>query len=134
MKKVKAGVIPYYYDGDVVKMLFQVSSDPRYGGPDPMISKGGVEDGEYIGVAALREAYEELGLREDNIIMFNDALISVLKNYTLTLYVAHIEDPDKFDTPHFETAYTIWLTEKEFSEIGRADHRQMVKAVHALIS
>lgn len=133
MSKIKAGVIPFYRENGVTKMLFQVSSDPMYGGPDPMISKGSVEDGEDIEFAARREAAEELGLKEQNIIEFDDVYIGNFPQYQLEIFTAKISDPDDFDTPHYETAYTVWLTLDEFYEIGRPDHRIIVAMIHAVI-
>ena len=58
---VKAGVIPYFVrpDGKVI-MQFMVSSDAKYGGAAPQISKGNIDPGENVKDAAIREAHEEL--------------------------------------------------------------------------
>ena len=68
-KKVKAGLIPFYFDKSIgkFKYLMMVSSDAAYGGDKPMISKGGQDPGESNRATALREAEEELGLVLSNL-------------------------------------------------------------------
>ena len=64
---LKAGFLPFYIQNGSPIFLFMVSSNPKYGGTKPMISKGYVEIGEDIEDAAIREAQEELGLKKSNL-------------------------------------------------------------------
>jgi 8-oxo-dGTP pyrophosphatase MutT (NUDIX family) len=123
IKKVKAGFIPYYQD----KVLVCKSSNPMYGGPHFALCKGNVDEGETVAQAAFREAQEELGLRENNI----NSAIKHLGNfntfeYTLSVYYAEVKDPDAFNPPCWEIAETKWMTWKEFSSVGREQHRPIV--------
>jgi 8-oxo-dGTP pyrophosphatase MutT (NUDIX family) len=110
-----------------------VSSDPKFGGPMPMISKGKIEDGESAIEGAVREAEEELGLRRDNIksgTLFELAFERVVLHsgtYDLTVYGCEINDRYDFDKWCDETEYTVWLTADEFKAVGRRDHLKYVQ-------
>lgn len=125
-KKVyRAGVIPYYLDGDNINMLFMIPSDPKFGGSSPQVSKGKREEGESDEETAFREASEELGLFKGNII--HSHLLGNFLGRT-KVYVAKIKDPTMFGDPHFETKETKWLTPEKFQELGRGLHKPIVKA------
>lgn len=130
----KAGMIPYHIDEDgVIRMLFMVASDPRFGGPKPMISKGDIEEGEDEKIAAIREAQEELGLRDDNMLHqpwkgWSGHVKLRSSEYDLTIYACQVASLKRslFDKPHFETRFTVSMTQDRFHEIGRADHKPIV--------
>jgi 8-oxo-dGTP pyrophosphatase MutT (NUDIX family) len=104
-----------------------VSSDPKFGGPRPMISKGKIEDGETPEICAVREAEEELGFDKRNT---RGNLISVFAGrqelytgaYHLTVYGIEIQDRYDFGKWCSETEYTCWMTLEEFKKEGRRDH------------
>lgn len=135
----KAGLIPYTIDADGnVKLLFQVSSNPKFGGAKPMISKGCIEEGEAPVVAALREAMEELGLRTSNIKNINDIwlgwqghVVLTSSSYDLAIYACEVESLSRkdFDKPSYETKYTVPMTPESFAEKGRVDHRHIVELI-----
>ena len=135
----KAGFIPYYIDLDgEIKMLFMTPSDPFYGGPDPQIAKGGIDSNDSALSTALREAAEELGLKESNIELDTLHLIGSdhpepSREYSLTTYAAMVNDPTDFLTPHYETGSTHWLTLAEFEKVGRQCHRAIVRKLVRLI-
>lgn len=102
-----------------------------YGGPHFAICKGNIDEGETVEDAALREAQEELGLREHNI----KGPIKHLGNfktfgYILSVYYAEVHDPIAFDEPCWEIAETMWMDWKEFSSIGREKHRPIINAFY----
>jgi len=126
---MKAGVIPFYRDNKgTIHMYFMVPSDPHYGGNEPQIAKGNIEKGETPRVGAMREGYEELGLRRDNVSTIIDCGKS--KNPEIHIFVAEIIDPENFDKPHFETGSTHWLTWPKFKEKGRKLHTLIVAQAH----
>lgn len=133
----KAGLIPYTVDQDGnIKMLFQVSSNPKFGGAKPMISKGGIELGEYPLTAALREAKEELGLIIDNIKSqpwrgWQGDVVLTSASYHLVIYAAEVNSLSRkdFDKPCYETKYTVPMTPESFAEKGRVDHRPIVESI-----
>lgn len=131
----KAGMIPYMFDENgKLRMLFMVSSDPKYGGPRPMISKGNIDEGEDDISAAIREANEELGLRTTNMLempwsFFSEQVKLSSSTYHLVLFACMIYSANQkdFDAPHYETKYTKWMSLEEFQLTGRPDHKPIVE-------
>lgn len=129
--KLRAGLIPYIVENNVVKMLFMVPSNAEYGGDVPQIAKGKVDEGEDTRAAAIREAKEELGLFYGNL-LFLEELGTFLGR--TTIYVGKIKDKNMFGEPTFETSKTLWLTLEQFLEEGRDLHKPIVKAAYRLIT
>lgn len=129
-KKEKAGLIPYFVNSDgTIEMLFMVSSDSRYGGPDPMISKGRVEHGEDSAEGAVREAEEELGLKDSNLKgepfeIAKQPMRGDTEDYTFYCYGVEVKNKEDFGKFHYETKSTHWMTNDEFQNVGRRNHRQ----------
>lgn len=134
-KKVKAGLIPFYFDKSIgkFKYLMMVSSDAAYGGDKPMISKGGQDPGESNRATALREAEEELGLVLSNLQGCFDVGKSSSKSYKLFVFAGEILDISNFTKPCYETEYTLWMTAEEFYEKGREDHHCFVKQLEGIL-
>lgn len=138
-KRPRSGLIPWTRaeNGEPCFMMM-VSSNPKFGGPRPMISKGKIELGEDELQCAIREAEEELGLRTDNLIGSPELLASErveLRSgaYHLTVYSVQIRDRWNFDKWCDETEYTLWMTLDEFKEQGRRDHLKYVEALRRRI-
>ena len=137
----KAGLIPYHIDENgVIRMLFMVSSDPKFGGARPMISKGTIDPGEDELTAALREAHEELGLTKMNIIstpqlFFSEHITLTSSSYDLDLFFCKVKSRNReiFDKPCFETKFTVWMTEESFASKGRRDHKPIVSKLFTII-
>jgi len=102
-----------------------------------MISKGGIDDGEDELSAAIREAKEELGLRESNMIetpwcFFSEFVKLTSSSYDLDLYACQVSSASRkdFDKPCYETKFTVWMTRDRFNEIGRKDHKPIVEKLY----
>lgn len=130
----KSGVIPFYVnEAGEIRMLFMVPSDPHYGGTHPQIAKGGIDPGETAESTALREGYEELGLKDSNISHFVQT--SIKENltradgavYTMDVFVAKVINPFDFSKPHYETGAVYWLSVEQFMQTGRRIQRSLVK-------
>lgn len=139
-KRARAGLIPYMRTEDSkLKYLMMVSSDPKFGGPRPMISKGKIESGEDVLEAAVREAEEELGLKRHNIRagsimdLADERVVLHSGAYHLTLFACGILDRYDFDKWCDETEYTMWMTLDEFKENGRKDHVKYVELLEAKV-
>jgi 8-oxo-dGTP pyrophosphatase MutT (NUDIX family) len=133
-KKARAGLIPFFRDGNELVYLLMVSSDPKFGGPRPMISKGKIEDGETPLEAAVREAEEELGFKQRNSrgdfrLLFDGRQELYSGAYHLTVYGVEIQDRYDFDKWCDETEYTLWLSLEEFRQQGRRDHIKFLEAL-----
>ncbi|MBT9137493.1 MAG: hypothetical protein DDT31_00024 [Syntrophomonadaceae bacterium] len=132
-KRARAGLIPYLRNSNgTLCYLMMVASDPKFGGPRPMISKGKIEKGETTLETAIREAEEELGFKPRNkrgeyIELFDGRIELFSGAYHLTVYGVEIQDRYDFDKWCDETAYTLWLTSAEFIAQGRRDHVRFVE-------
>ena len=123
-KLYRAGLLPYVIENNELKFLFMKPADSRYGGDRYQIAKGKVEEGETSEQAAIREATEELGLVETNI---SDT--TFLGEYLgrTSFYLARVFDKVLFNSPHFETSDTAWLTLAEYQANGRELHIPIVQ-------
>lgn len=139
-KRARAGLIPYMRTADSsLQYLMMVSSDPKFGGPRPMISKGKIEPMEGVLDAAIREAEEELGLKRRNIRkgtirdLADERVVLHSGAYDLTLFSCEIMDKYDFGKWCDETDYILWMTLDEFREHGRKDHVKYVELLEAKI-
>lgn len=136
----KAGVIPYIRTDRGVEMLFMVTSDAKYGGPDPMIGKGIIDPGETPEQAGLREGHEELGLKESNFantpFLVKDSEIQGLCGdpYAMRILAVEVKNKEDFDVPHYETDHTVWLTYDEYFQRGRENQREYVSGLIELLT
>jgi len=132
-KKIyRAGVIPYYVNDGEIYMMFMVPSNTQHGGGKPQMAKGKIEEGEDEITAALREGSEELGLFAGNIVGDIESLGEWLGR--TTVYVMEINDINMFGEPLEETDEVMWLTCKQFCNIGRGLHKPVVQAALRAIS
>lgn len=129
-KIYRAGTIPYTIENSIIKMLFMVPSDSKYGGDCPQIAKGKQEEDEDLSETAIREAEEELGLKRGNIL--NLFKIGTFLGRT-EVYAAKVLNPGDFGEHNFETKHTIWLSIDEFLTIGRDLHKQVVLEAYECI-
>lgn len=138
-KRARAGLIPFRYTEDGITFLLMVSSDSKFGGHRPMISKGKIEKGETPLEAAVREAEEELGLKRRNlrgeiIPLFAGRQELYSGAYDLAVYGVEIQDQYDFDKWCSETEYTLWMTLEEFRAQGRRDHLKFLEALEEKVS
>ena len=130
-KKVyRAGVVPYYINDGEVMMMFMKPSNPKYGGKKFQLAKGKFEDGETAEEAGFREAGEELGLANVNIL--SSFRVGEFLGRT-TVFAAKIRDPNAFAETTSETEDTKWMTLAEFLKVGRTLHRPVIQSVHRQI-
>ncbi len=130
-KKVnRAGVIPYIIENNKIKMMFMRPSSPKFGGDLFQIAKGKQEDGESALETALREASEEIGLFEGNVLETYD--LGTFMGRT-SIFVAKVENKNLFGDPCDETSEVKWMTAEEFDAVGRDLHKPIIKAAERLI-
>ena len=127
-KKIpRAGFIPYYQadsDSDL-QIMVMVPSDPSYGGDKPQIAKGKIDPGENAKEAALREASEEVGLVQSNVVSTH--YLGTFLGYTEIFY-GEIKDPDNFTGTTYETDESYWVSVDDFLKEGRDIHKPIVRA------
>lgn len=135
----RAGLIPFMRDGDgTLRYLMMVSSDPKYGGPRPMISKGKIEVGESKQEAAIREAEEELGFKQRNsrgsFVNVADERVHLHSgSYDLAVFGVEVQDRYDFDKWCSETEFTTWMTLESFRHKGRKDHVKYVESLERIV-
>ena len=123
----RGGIVPFYVNSNgETKMMFMKPSDKRYGGPEFQLAKGRIKPGENPLEATLREANEELGLRESNIKWIRKAGVFLNTHH---VYIAEVNtrNDKEFDKPMYETGATKWMTLDEFIATGRKLHIPIVK-------
>lgn len=120
----RAGLIPYIVVNKKVEMMFMMPSDPAYGGSVYQIAKGMIDDGEKELEAALREASEELGLNNSNIL--HNSIIRIGEYNDTVFFACNVKNKTDFSEPHYETGSVKWMTIPEFLRDGRHIHRQTV--------
>lgn len=130
-KLYRAGFLPYRIVNCCVEFLFMLPADERYGGDRYQIAKGKVEEGETAQQAALREASEELGLIESNIVG-----ITLIGEYLgrTTVFAAQVMDDEAFNPFHFETKDIAWMSCEKFEKVGRELHIPIVQDAHRYIN
>lgn len=139
-KRPRAGLIPYLKGEDgVLRYLMMVSSDPKFGGPRPMISKGKIEGTESTLECAIREAEEELGFKQRNkrgeyCVVFQGRVELFSGAYDLTVYGVEIQDRYDFDKWCDETEFTTWMTLESFMTKGRRDHIKFLEELERTVS
>ena len=134
--RAKAGFLPYHTDDSgVTRFLFCLTSNPKFGGTRFAISKGTIERGENELEAALREAEEELGLRQSNIVpktlklAWRGNIKGKKKTQFLPIFTAQILDPAEFGPSDSEIAETKWMTLDEFLKSGKRSHTKIVEKI-----
>lgn len=138
-KRPRAGLIPFMRGEDgVLRYLMMVSSDARFGGPRPMISKGKIEDGESKVTAAIREAEEELGFRLSNakgdLVEVADEHVRLQSGaYDLAVFGVEVVSKYDFDKWCYETEFTTWMTLESFKLKGRRDHVKYVEQLEKIV-
>jgi 8-oxo-dGTP pyrophosphatase MutT (NUDIX family) len=139
MAKDRAGVIPFYRrdDGEIM-MMFRTPSDPKFGGKKPQVAKGGIDPGESVLAAAIREGEEELGLLQANIINTFTIPAQQINGddapYKLHMFALEIDDPTHFGQHDHETAEVMWMTIADFARVGRKNQQPIVKLALNIIN
>jgi len=130
----KAGFIPYFKDNNgIIRMMFVMSSDSAYGGSRFQLAKGHIDKGESGLVAALREANEECGLKQSNLILstvkvgWKGEIHGNIEKSEMVIYIGEVNDPIDFDKPGYEVSKTKWMTSDEFFAYGRKSQINIVK-------
>jgi len=128
----RAGLVPYFVENDgTIRMLFMRPTNHEFGTFTYQLAKGKVEDeDETFYDAAIREAKEELGMLNSNVIKTEE--VGNFMGRTM-VYVSKIKNKEMFGMYSDETESTKWLTMEEFMEEGRPLHVPVVQATYRKI-
>lgn len=122
-----AGFIPYHTDGNSVYVMTMIPSDPDYGGTQPQLAKGKIDDGYDALQTAMKEAEEEVGLKPSNVTDVKRLGAFDYKGSdgtkTVDVYYGEVKDLDDFSEPHWESGWTGWIDiTKDLSKIRKSQH------------
>ena len=129
--QIKAGGIPFVKIKDKAHVCLFVSNNAEWGGPDPQLPKGGVDKGEKVIVAAMREAHEETGISKFAITtsqvthLASDVFKGQLEQYELHVYAFEIltKSPVKKN----DEGTGIWLELSDAEKKMRKDQLKYLK-------
>lgn len=135
----RAGLIPVFKTSSgVYEYLMMFPTNPKYGGPHLQISKGMLDYGEAPLETAIRESEEEIGFKESNaieILHLTTGLTTTRSEvYTFDVFYTAVKSQFDFKKPHYETAYTKWVSREEFEKVGRRNHVIYVKLLDDLLN
>ena len=133
-KRPRAGIYPVYRNGNgELWVCLMIPSDPAYGGPQPQMGKGGVDDGQTPKQGAVREGEEELGLRQSNMgpveLITVDTISGLDATYDLHVFAAEVKDPKAFDEPHHESSWSGFLEIDDAIARTRSNQRHFLEMV-----
>ena len=133
--KPKAGIIPYFADGTA---LFFLSNNAAFGGTEPSIAKGRIDKDETPEEAAIREGFEEIGLKSSNFkgpvtLLWTGTLTGMDATYEMSVYAVEVKSKTDFAKAGKETGSTKWLTLDEYKKEGRQSQWHIVKKISSLI-
>lgn len=132
-KAPRAGIYPVFIKEDNVWVFMMIPSDRAYGGTDPQMGKGRVDEGETVEIAAMREGQEELGLRKSNVskmeLLVKERITGADGHYDISVFAAIVIDPKAFNAPGKESGWAGWLPMDKALAKGRANQRHFVQAI-----
>lgn len=128
--KFKAGVIPFVRENGIIRGLFVISSDPKFGGTDPAIIKGGPDEGETPRETALREMTEEVGIPQSLVAdaeeIFVGEIKGLLASYKMHVFAVELKSKPDVHVDGVEIASAVWMSIEEFMIKGRESQRKIV--------
>lgn len=125
-KKERGGLLPYYIKDGNIYFCLMIPSDPKFGGKQPQISKGGVDPGEKPKQTAIREAKEELGYIHKS--HYKVEKIHVENN--ITWYCVKV-DNTKLKPHDMETKKVVWLKAKKAYSVIRGWQKTMLAKAYS---
>lgn len=129
MKITKAGAIIYTLNPKPLVLLIK-SSNPAFGGTAWQLPKGQIDPGESPDQAGYREAKEEAGLRDSDVVKITDlgtlTLKGMMETYAIHFQAVETHKPKVSGTYHFETGETKWFTVEDAEKLIRKDQKQVL--------
>ena len=129
MKVKKAGAIIFTRNPKPLVLLIK-SSNPMFGGTAWQLPKGMIDPGESPDSAAFREAKEEAGILEKDVVKISDLGIfkmSQLKHpYGMKMIAVETHKAKVSGTYHFETGATKWFTIEDAAKVIRSDQKPIL--------
>ena len=129
MKIKKAGAIIFTRNPKPLVLLIK-SSNPAFGGTAWQLPKGQIDPGETPDQAGYREAKEEAGLMDSDVLKVIDlgtfTLKGMMETYGIHFQAVETHKPKVSGTYHFETGETKWFTVEDAEKLIRKDQKQVL--------
>ena len=129
MKIKKAGAIIFTRNPKPLVLLIK-SSNPAFGGTAWQLPKGQIDPGETPDQAGYREAKEEAGLMDSDVLKVIDlgtfTLKGMMETYGIHFQAVETHKPKVSCTYHFETGETKWFTVEDAEKLVRKDQKQVL--------
>ena len=131
-KRPRAGTIPYYVDdnGQLFVCLF-TSNNAAYGGTEPSVPKGGVNDGEDIMKGAERETHEETGIPlsqlTDTIPVKTTVVTGLTSSYELHVFASRVQAMTRLQPT--QEGHGEWFAFEDALRQVRASHKLFLLAL-----
>lgn len=136
-KRPRTGTIPYWFDeiGHLYVCLF-TSNNPEYGGSEPSVPKGGIDENESIAHGAIRETHEETGIPMSDLTDIMSVKTSVIagmtSSYDLHVFASLVPQMTKL-SPTRE-GQGKWMTIEDALREIRAIHKEFLVALVAKLN
>ena len=128
----RSGLIPFVVEDGEIKMMFMVPSNPAFGGNQFQIAKGRLEPDLTPLANAIKEATEELGLKEPNMVGEPFHVGDFMRG--IAIFAVEVKDKNDFGPFTYETGKVGWLSKDEFVKVGRELHHVAVLSTHRKIN
>lgn len=129
MKISKAGAIIFTRNPKPLVLMLK-SSNPAFGGTSWQLPKGQIDSGESPEQAGIREAKEEAGLMDSDVLKITDlgtfTLKGMMDTYGIHFQAVETHKPKVSGTYHFETGETKWFTVEDAEKLIRKDQKQVL--------
>lgn len=124
-----AGTIPYYIDdNNNVYVYLMIPSNPNFGGTQPQLAKGQIDDGYTVQETAAKEAKEEIGLKLPNLKFFKKlGNFKYIDGNVVSVYYGEVKDINDFNTPHWESKWAGWINLTQNFKVVRPEQKHIFK-------
>ena len=124
----KAGGFPFIVEDTGISVCLVTSTNPEYGGPDPMIPKGRADHGEQPEITAAREVYEETGIAQTHIKrtlhITTENITGLTRSYDFHVYAFELNS--KVAPVANREAIGKWYTLEQASAVIRRSHKPLL--------
>jgi len=124
----KAGGFPFVIEDSGISVCLVTSTNPDFGGSDPMIPKGRADFGEQPEITATREVYEETGIASNHIKrtlhIATETVTGLQRSYEMHVYAFELDQ--KVPPTANRECVGKWYTLEQASAVIRRSHKSLL--------